>query len=223
MFAHDSQVVHRTRSPLVALERHRLELDPGVLSTARHELLAGEEAGTDFRLGFLLGVEAEAGRHPACLRLSRKLQEQTLCPLEEADGISFGLSFLKLAIGDPPAEREGPLYEGPHLDSHPGLTESVELLRLLLNLSVHPRRFLFATNDRWGLEAAGVPYGRREFAPLALPAGSETRVVGIPGRTETSVYGLKFLASVVPHVGLNDPPEHFLASFESLVDLGTTE
>jgi hypothetical protein len=59
-----------------------------------------------------------------------------------------------------------------------------------------------------------VRYGRTEFEPLVLPADTATKVVEIPGRTATSLHALRFLASAVPHVGLNDPPEHFLASFE---------
>ena len=126
---------------------------------------------------------------------------------------AFSLSFVKLAVGMPPTETEGPLYEGPHLDSHPALTDSTELLRLLVNLSEHPRRFLYAVTDRWDL---GVRSGRREFAPLALPPEVERRVVVIPGRTSTTVHALRFLASAVPHVGLNDPPEQFLLSLEAL-------
>jgi hypothetical protein len=61
-----------------------------------------------------------------------------------------------------------------------------------------------------------VRYGRREFEPLTLAPEIETRVVHLPGRTATSLHALRFLASAVPHVGLNDPPEHFLVSFEAV-------
>jgi hypothetical protein len=219
MFATRSEIVHETRFPLIALERHRVALEPAVVGRARRELLAASDPGSEFRLGFLLGLQAEGGTHPACLHLSRALREQTLGRLEEEADLSFSLSFLKLAVGMAPAAEEGPMYEGPHLDSHPGLEGSVELLRLLVNLSAHPRRFLYAATDRWRLAEEGVPHGRREFEALSLPATVETRTIAIPGRTATTVHALKFFASAVPHVGLNDPPEHFLASFEALADL----
>jgi hypothetical protein len=123
-----------------------------------------------------------------------------------------------VAEGDPPEADEGPFHERPHLDTHPELSGSLELLRLLVNLSAYPRRFLYAATDRWRLAEQGVRYGRRDFQPLELPPGTEERIVVLPGRTGTAVHALKFFASAVPHVGLNDPPDHFLASFEALAD-----
>jgi len=89
------------------------------------------------------------------------------------------------------------------------------LTRLLVNLSRHPRHFLYWLDDRWRLTELGVNYGRREFRPLVLPEQTQLREVVLPGRTDHSVHGLRFLASAIPHVGLNDPPEHFLISFEA--------
>lgn len=153
--------------PLIALERHEIALDPGLVARVRHELIGA--AGDGFRSGYLL------------------------------------------AVGRPPSTEDGPFAEVPHLDSHPELTESTELLRLLVNLSRHPRRFLYALTDRRRLA-----HPRRTFQPLRLPPGVETRVGVLPGRTDTTLHALRFLASAVPHVGLNDPPEHFLLSFEAI-------
>lgn len=217
MFARSVEIVHETRLPVIVLEEHGVDLEPGLLARARSELLecAPGDSGS-FRSGFLLGVQADVATHPACVELAASLHEKMLLHLELEHGLEFALSFYKLAEGSPPRADEGPFYEGPHLDTHPALTESVELLRLLVNLSEYPRRFLYATSDRWTLAVQGVRYGRREFAMLELPPWTETRVVEIPGRTRTSVYALKFLASAIPHVGLNDQPEQFLMSFEAL-------
>jgi hypothetical protein len=193
------RVVHETRFPLIVLERHRLALEPELLGRVRRELAPG----------FLLGMQAYPGSHPASIELAERLREPR-----------FELSFYKLAVGDLPAADEGPLYEGLHLDSHPDLTPSRELLRVLVNLSAHPRRFRYAVADRWQLAERGVRIGRREFEPLELPGDVEQRVVEIPGRTETEVHALRFYASAVPHVGLNDQPEHFLVSFETLTRPG---
>jgi hypothetical protein len=86
-----------------------------------------------------------------------------------------------------------PPDEPPHLDTHPELTEGRELRRLLVNLSEHPRRFVSLVDD-------------------------QRSVVAIPGRTAGTVHALRFLASAVPHLGLNDPPEHFLLSYEEIID-----
>jgi hypothetical protein len=185
-----AQIVHATRRPLIVLERHAVGTDPALLARVREELAAA---------GHLLGLHADPAAHPACVGLAEALQRRL-----HADG--FELSFYKLALGAPPPEP-------PHLDSHPELTGDAELLRLLVNLSPHPRRFLYAATDRWRLGADD----RSEYAPLALPPGAERRVVAIPGRTPSTLHALRFLASAVPHVGLNDPPEHFLLSFDAVI------
>jgi hypothetical protein len=217
---HTTELVHETRIPLLARERYDLSLDAALVEEARAELLgrgcAARAAEGGFRSGFLLGVEADPEAQPACVELAMTLHSHLLAGLERSSGLEFRLSFFKLGVGPPPTVDEGPLYEGPHLDSHPGLTESTELLRLLVNLSEHPRRFLYCPIDRWQLAALGVACGRREFVPLVLPPETVTRVIELPGHFEGSFHALKFLASAVAHVGLNDPPEHFLVSFEAL-------
>jgi hypothetical protein len=110
-----------------------------------------------------------AGTHPACLALTEALRTRLLGP-------EFALSFVKLVEGRPPAAGEGPLYEGLHLDSHPQLTDSTELLRLLVNLSRHRRRFRYAVTDRWQLAEQGVRAARRRVSTRSgsSPARSRT-------------------------------------------------
>lgn len=216
-----TQVLYEKPISLLARERYDRSFDRGLLEQARRELLTDDRAPAGgFRCGFLLGVEADAASHPACLELAETVRSRLLADTERRHELEFRFSFYKLAEGVPPSADQGPLFEGPHLDSHPALTDSTELLRLLVNLSEYPRRFLYCCVDRSALSARGIPCGRQEFLPIQLPPRIETRVIEIPGRTDGSVHALRFLASAIPHVGLNDPPEHFLVSFEALSDQG---
>jgi hypothetical protein len=211
----ETSIIHRGHVPLIVLERHAVELDPALVARAREELLAGRpRSATGFRSGFLLGVQADARSHPHCQALADALRRRLLPGAED-----FGLSFYKLAEGRPPEADDGVFSEAPHLDTHPELHGSRELLRLLVNLSRWPRRFVFAATDRWQLEREGIGVPRREFEPLDLPRATETRTVTLPGRSDGAVSALRFYASAVPHAGLNAPPEHFLVSFEAVREL----
>lgn len=211
--------IYVSRVPLLVLERHALRLDETLVADVRGELLQDVDQSARFRAGFLLGVQADPRSHPSCLALALALRRELLAEFERTAQVEFRLSFFKLAEGRPPTATEGPFYEAPHLDTHPQLSRSTELLRLLVNLSHRPRRFLYVAADRWALAERGVSYGRRRFEQLVVPDDLERRVVLLPARTATTVHALKFFASALPHVGLNDEPEHFLLSFEALADI----
>mgnify|MGYP003576957695 CR=1 FL=1 len=146
-------------------------MDGQALRRVREELIgpAGDRTREQpFRSGFLLGVEADPAAHRACCRLADDLHASLLAPVEEREGLEFSLSFLKLAEGEPPVMEDGPLYEGPHLDTHPQLSESTELTRLLLNLSRYPRRFLYGLDDRWRLAELGIDCVTHQGIPLGV-------------------------------------------------------
>ena len=109
-------------------------------------------------------------------------------------------------------------HEGFHLDSHPALSESRELVRVLVNLSTHPREFAYCETHWWELVGYGISVGRTEFVPRVVPASISRKTVLLPRRTATTVFALRFWASIVPHVGLNSEDRSFLASFESIAD-----
>ena len=92
-----AELVHATRLPLIVLERHDARVDPMLLDRARQELLRGCDAEGALRSGFLLGMQADARTHPACLELARSTQARLLGVPGRARGPSFSLSFLKLA------------------------------------------------------------------------------------------------------------------------------
>ena len=57
------------------------------------------------------------------------------------------------------------------------------------------------------------------FRHLDLPAGIAERRVEISAREAGTLHMLRFWASMVPHVGINEAPGHFLASFEALASV----
>jgi hypothetical protein len=194
------------------LVEERLELPAGLVADAREELLASggpaNEAG--FRWGYLLGVDA--GRRaelPLASRLDELLRDRLVEP-------GFSLSFLKAAEGPPPEVDAGVHYDGFHLDTHPELTDDSgpELARILVNLAPFPRSFRFAKTDRFELARRGLPVHRGDYQVVELPDDVETELIEIPPYENGTLWSLRFWASVVPHVGLEGPEGHFLASYE---------
>lgn len=213
-------VVFSTERPLIALARHEVQLGADLIDGARQELLGDADGDSGFRSGYLLGVEADGRResHPCCTELVERLLEGVVAPVAEPRGLEAGFSFLKSADGKAPAEREGVHYGGPHLDSHPRLADDLELFRILVNLCEQRRRFTYVRTDRRRLQRAGVEVGRSEFAALRLPGSHELARVDLPGRRDECVFALHFLASAVPHVGVDEAHGYFLASFEAVAD-----
>jgi hypothetical protein len=196
-----------------------VSLDERLVSAAREELLerSPSEPG-GFRWGYLLGVEGDvADRLPAASVLAARLHEEAVAPEGRASGRDYSLSFLKVADGRPPEASEGVHYDGFHLDTHPGVDGSgPELARLLFNLADTPRRFRYAAIDRFELARRGHEVPRSDYQVVDLPAGVETSVTEIPPRRADRVHALRFWASVVPHVGVDDERGHFLASYEAV-------
>jgi hypothetical protein len=208
------------RPPLALLIEHvafRVSLDERLVSAARQELLDRSPAKA-FRWGYLLGVEGDAAVHmPAASALAARLYEEAVAPEGEASCRDYALSFIKVADGPPPEASEGVHYNGFHLDTHPEVDGSgAELARLLFNLADGPRRFRYAAIDRFELARRGCEVPRSDYQVVDLPAEVETHVVEIPPRSGDRVHALRFWASVVPHVGVDDEHGHFLASYEAV-------
>jgi hypothetical protein len=205
----------------VRVERFALEGSEDLVARAREELLARGSAGpgSSFEWGYLLGVEEdERAELPAAAQLDRLLRESVVAAVERESGRRYGLSFLKAARGVPPAASEGVHYAGFHLDTHPEIRDEtgVELARVLINLAGTPRRLRYADTDRFALSALGLPIHRGDHQVVDLPEKIEVRTIEIPPAGEGALHGLRFWASVVPHVGADDEHGHFLASYEAV-------
>jgi hypothetical protein len=152
---------------------------------------------------------------PRASELAERLYEGAV----RADGSDrdFALSFLKTAAGPPPDAAEGVHYAGFHLDTHPEVDgDGRELARLLFNLAQTARRFRYAQIDRFELANRGHEVPRSDYQLVELPPGVEVIEIEIPPREADRVHALRFWASVVPHVGVEDERGHFLASYEAV-------
>lgn len=214
-------VYERRGTPLLVQLEYALRIPSELPERCERELFARREATqvTGFSSTFLLGVEEREERFPESTALVRFLHEQLIALNENIYGHPFEFSFLKIAHGKPPAMDEGVYYPGFHLDSHPALSESRELLRVLVNVSTQPREFAYCETDWRDLVGYGIPVGRTGSVPLVVPSTISRKTVLLPGLTATSVSALRFWASVLPHVGINSEDGSFLASFESIADV----
>jgi hypothetical protein len=157
---------------------------------------------------------------PAAAALAKRLHDEVVRSEARASGRHYALSFLKAAEGSPPEEAEGVHYEGFHLDTHPEVDgDGAELARLLINLADVPRRFRYAAIDRFELARRGHEVPRSDYQVVELPPRVETRVVEIPPRRDERIHALRFWASVVPHVGVDDEHGYFLASYETVAPI----
>jgi hypothetical protein len=198
----------------VVLDRSFRDFD---LDAAEQELLHRAPRGHGpFQWGYLLGVERPTVSFPHVDLIDRALVD-AIDSMTEVDGLAFALSFFKVAAGPPPSEASGVHFDGFHFDTHPDITADagVELDRVLINLAEFPRRIRYALTTRFDLARRGLPIDRGDYQVVELPADVDTREVVIPPRSHATVHGLRFLASVVPHVGVDDDG-YFLASYERI-------
>jgi hypothetical protein len=203
---------------LVHLARFTLRVDENLLSASRDELLSRTAAdeGQGFREGYLLGVE-EGPDMPTTQELDRWLQAELISQAATARASDYRLSFFKTSTGVPPEASEGVHFAGFHLDTHPELTSDrgFELSRILINLAGSPRLVRFASVTRYQLAERGIRVHRGDYQVVELPDDIETRLIEIPAPERGAIYALHFWASVVPHVGVDQPDGYFLASYEA--------
>jgi hypothetical protein len=191
-------------------------------AAAREELLdrVTPERDAGFRWGYVLGTERRslAGLE-AVSEVEQAVRRELIRAIEAETGRSYEFSFLKTTTGEPPEVGKGALYRGYHLDTHPDLDRdrNVELARVLVNLAPTVRTIRFAHVDRLGLAHGARPQDPDDYR-VELPAGVDEEVIEIPPLEDGAAYGVRFWASVVPHVGVEGPNGHFLASYEAVAD-----
>ncbi len=209
VFTRDSQT-------LISMGKGCFDVNEEQIRLCKTELLGRrqERRNEGFTWGYLLGLELnDVGQFPIATRFIQDLLDQIKGWKE---GHDFDFSFCKVCSARSSCDSEGVHYEGMHLDTHPKLVDSHELLRMLFNFSEHPRQFRYARTDRHELAQRGVGLNRTDYKTLLLPGNIETAVVEIPARRGHQVHYLKFWASVVPHVGITEDHGYFLISFEAV-------
>jgi len=118
------------------------------------------------------------------------------------------------AAGTDGAPRSG--RSAPEAELRFGYLLGVELARLLINLAPTPRAFRYAAVDRFQLARRGLGVPRSDYKVVELPPDVPIELIEIPALEPDAVHALAFWASVVPHVGLDGPDGHFLASYEAV-------
>ena len=215
-----STVLARHGRELIRLDRQEIQLSPEIVDRARTELLARDQSeGPGFRFGFLLGVEDQRSA-PFARSVVADLQRELVDPVGACRATKFSLSFVKAVDGVAPEMAEGPLSTGFHLDTHPQVTtdDGPELLRILVNLDRRPRTLRFVCADRFELGASGFELPRSSYRVVGAPPSFGQSTVDIPPFDGAAISYLTFWASLVPHVGVERPGGHFLASFEAPTD-----
>jgi hypothetical protein len=211
----------RGQSPLVTLCQDECPIDASLVTSANREVLRRrrEFASHGVEWGYLLGCERVATENsfPAAWQLWDALHANIAQQFDRLFSVHFRHSFCKAYSGPVISEAEGVHYEGLHIDTHPDLSESTDLLRILINATTTDRRFRFADASRVELAQAGLYTDRSSYQASHVEAHAPVREVLIPGREGRQFSFLIFWASMVPHVGITESPGYFLYSFEAVV------
>jgi hypothetical protein len=214
-------VVVRGSSVLLGCGAVDCEIQDSLALAAKEEITSrrSEFAKQGVAWGYLLGVEREStpDRYPSAWLLCEALEVGVARTVGQPYGALFDFSFCKAYSGPVITEAAGVHYEGLHIDTHPALTETTDLLRILINVDTSPRRFKFGDITRMELASSGLYTDRTSFHAAHVEEHVRLRDVLIPGRKGGRVSFLVFWASVIPHVGVTEPNGYFLYSFEAVV------
>jgi hypothetical protein len=214
-------VMSRGDTVLLGVGGADCRVDDSLVASAKGEITNRRRELIDHGVtwGFLLGVERDTTRDafPAAWTLCDRLQNDIAQAIDADRRIDFRFSFCKGYSGPAISEAEGVHYEGLHIDTHPDLADGTDLLRILINVDSCERRFRFGDVTRRELAAMNLYEGRDSFRADHVQQHVMLDEVAIPGRRGTLVSFLLFWASVIPHVGITEPPGYFLYSFEALV------
>jgi len=213
-------VMVRGGTPLVTLCRVACAASEELFAAAQREVLErrGEFANRGVSWGYLLGCEraATAQDFPAAWRLWDELGRAVAANVGRASDAEFQPSFCEAYRGPVIREAEGVHFEGLHIDTHPKLDATTDLLRVLINVGDAQRRFRFGDATRVELAEAGLYVDRSSFGADHVERHVTMRDIYIPGRKHGEIYILVFWASIVPHVGVTEESGYFLYSFEAV-------
>jgi hypothetical protein len=211
----------RNGFPLLGCGRTTCRLDEVLVSAAKTEVLGrrAELESLGVNWGYVLGVERTATHdlYRSAWRLADVLRDDVVTAAGIIHQAEFAFSFCKAYSGPVIREAAGVHYEGLHIDTHPALTDPTDLLRILINVDAVPRRFRYADVTRVELAASGLYSDRTRFHVDHITQEVPLRDVSLPARHGNEVSFLLFWASIIPHVGITEPPGYFLYSFEAVV------
>jgi hypothetical protein len=213
-------IMRRGACELIRLGRIDCPINGELIASAKRELMRRgvEHASCGVHWGYLLGIEREITQAAfiSAWQLCDELDMRIASVIGGCEQVSFRFSFCKVYSGPVLKEDEGVHYEGLHIDTHPGLDDTTDLLRVLINVDEQDRRFRFVDATRGELARLGLYNDRANFRADHVADFLPVREVCIPRRDESSVAFLVFWASVVPHVGVAEAPGYFLYSYEAL-------
>src|SRR5262245_57723732 len=163
----DTPIMLRGETPLVTLYRVDCSIDGNLIATANEELLRRrrEFAPLGVEWGYLLGCERATteGDFPLAWQMWDALYRSIAERFADAFRTHFRHSFCKAYRGPVVSAAEGVHYEGLHIDTHPELTDSTDLLRILINVAPTARCFRFGDATRVELARAGLYTDRFSF------------------------------------------------------------
>jgi len=187
----------------VGMELVRFGTDIDV-SAAENELLARE--GLVVENGYPVVYLPRMEGYPECRTLAEKLQERV--------GLQFAFIKVQRAV---PKKALG----GFHIDVHWGSgikrTGRGEVLRLLLNAHTHPRVVEYVAEGKEKLREMGVTISDSDYGVISLPDDIKPQRIEIPAKGKDFIWGLKFIASKIPHVGVTDEQGLFVVGFGEYV------
>jgi hypothetical protein len=163
---------------------------------------------------------------PACQNLAAGLRINLL----NQDGLNdldYKLAFMDVAVAvDEEADSfrlhvDADISEAHHRNPRVPVAAK-EVTRLLFNADLEtPFSVRFLPRSRVELDNEyGVEISAEGYYPLDDILNNEIprRVQKIPPRSEDTIYGLKFVSSMVPHAGATHDPGHFLIAYGAYSD-----
>ncbi|MBI3334197.1 hypothetical protein HYZ97_01815 [Candidatus Pacearchaeota archaeon] len=191
---------------LMWLEEY-LSTDLGAnVQATKNELKCYAEKTKDKLWGYFPGTEEkESEKYPQTIALARQISVLIGEDIRQC-------AFIRLCGGRPETE-----FGGLHLDTRSKAAEEEgakrDILRILVNLHKKPRKLRYCPLEAEELRKKDIKVSTHKYTVVTLPDTVKTEIIEIPPLTDNSVYVLKFIATRILHVGVNDEHGHFIASF----------
>lgn len=182
----------------------KFAVDSGRFLDAERELL--EQEGVVVEKGYPVVYTRGMEGYPHCKILVEKL--------EKLVGLRF--AFIKVQRAAP-KKALGGFHVDVHWSSGIKREGKGEVLRFLLNAHTAPRVVAYIREGKEWLRKKGVLISDTEYGIISLPDDVTPQRIEIPPIEKNAIWGLKFWASKVPHVGITDENGLFVIGFGKYV------